>query len=192
VITGNDTDDGRYMVLSKRLERDEFSKPILEKYADGQTFIGIYDLTRKFGQRVSPHFCERVAAFFESVARSLPRSKPEDDSHDVYPQFENRTRVASHLRRERSRLLATERKILDGYQCQVCRLVFGEFYGKLGAKFAEAHHLVPLARLRENVKTRVEDLVTVCANCHRMLHRMAGERTDIGKLRTIVRRSQRI
>jgi HNH endonuclease len=36
------------------------------------------------------------------------------------------------------------------------------------AAVAEAHHIVPLSQLRESVKTRLEDLATVCANCHRL------------------------
>ena len=33
----------------------------------------------------------------------------------------------------------------------------------IGKDFAETHHVVPLSRLREHIKTRLEDLVTVCA-----------------------------
>jgi predicted HNH restriction endonuclease len=46
---------------------------------------------------------------------------------------------------------------------------------------------VPLSKLRGEIRTRIEDLRTVCANCHRMLHRMDGERGDFGKLRRLVR-----
>jgi predicted HNH restriction endonuclease len=113
-------------------------------------------------------FCLRAVAFFEDVARSLPRATPEDDQRDVYPRCENR-RKASHLHRERSRLLATECKIQDKYVCQVCSHHSENPYGKIGREFAEAHHIIPLSQLRESVKTRLEDLATVCANCHRML-----------------------
>lgn len=83
--------------------------------------------------------------------------------------------------------MATERKIHDDYQCQVCGLRFVDVYGKLGEGFAEAHHRVPLHRLKGVVKTRMEDLATVCANCHRMLHKMDGKRGDVDKLRAILR-----
>ena len=96
--------------------------------------------------------------------------------------------VTSHLRRERSRYLATERKIHDKYTCQVCGMRFKDIYGELGEDFAEAHHIIPLSKLRGSVKTRIEDLRTACANCHRMLHRMVGKRGDVEKLRAIVRK----
>ena len=91
---------------------------------------------------------------------------------------------------ERSKMLATECKIRDNYECQVCGLRYEDAYGKLGQEFAEAHHLVPLSKLRESIKTRLEDLATVCANCHRMLHRMAGQRNDIHQLKKL-RQKQR-
>ena len=186
IVTVDDTDEGKFLILSKRLKRSEFSTPILEKYPDGRTFYGVYDPTRETAEKVSPHFCMRAAAFFEDVALALPHSAHEDEQREVYPCFENRKSVASHLQRERSKLLAIECKIRDNYTCQVCDIRFEDAYGKLGTEFAEAHHLVPLHQLGENVKTRMEDMATVCANCHRMLHRMNGKRGDIKKLKALV------
>jgi 5-methylcytosine-specific restriction endonuclease McrA len=187
IVTMDDIDEEKFVVLRERLGRSEFNEPVMEKYVEGRTFYGIYDPTRETADRVSPHFCTRAVAFFEDVARALPHATAEDEQREVYPRFENRKRVASHLYRERSKLLAAECKIRDNYECQVCRLRFEEFYGKLGMEFAEAHHRVPLGQLRHQVRTRITDLVTVCANCHRMLHHMDGKSNDIGKLRTIVR-----
>jgi 5-methylcytosine-specific restriction endonuclease McrA len=187
-ITSADIQEGEVCALTNRLVRDEFNEPLLEKYRKGHTFYGIYDPTRETAERVSPHFCTRAAAFFEDVARALPHTTGEDEQRDVYPRFENRKRVASHLHRERSKLLAAECKIRDDYECQVCGIRFEDAYGRLGREFAEAHHLVPLFKLSEKVRTSLEDLKTVCANCHRMLHRMEGGRDDISKLKAIVRR----
>jgi 5-methylcytosine-specific restriction endonuclease McrA len=188
IITLADTEDEKYVVLAKRLRRSEFHAPILEKYSNEETFFGIYDLTRETAEKINPHFCNRAVAFFEDVARGLPQAAAEDEQREVYPQQENRKLVVSHLKRERSRLLATERKILDNYQCQVCGLRFEEVYGTLGQGYAEAHHLIPLSQLQDNVKTSIDDLRTVCANCHRMLHRMSGTRNDINKLKAIYRK----
>ena len=181
-----DVSEDRHLVFNERLRRSEFNAPIVEKYSGGRTFYGIYDPTRKTSDRVNPNFVSRAVAFFEDVARSLPRAAVASEQHEVYPQNENRAHVVSHLQRERSRLLAAECKIHDGYKCRVCGFRFDKRYGKLGEEFAEAHHLVPLGKLRGQTRTRLEDLATVCANCHRMLHRMEGERGDLAKLRKIV------
>ena len=172
--------------LARRLKRSEFDVPIFENYWDS-TYFGIYDWTEGASETRTADFCSRAVAFFEDVARSLPGAPHSDEQRDVYPQEENRTRVVSHLQRERSRLLAADRKLLDKYKCQVCGFRFQDDYGRLGEDFAEAHHRVPLAQLHGRVKTTIDDLGTVCANCHRMLHKMAGEREDIAKLRAIVR-----
>jgi hypothetical protein len=110
VVTVKDLDEGNVLVLKQRVGRSEFNSPFLEKYREGRTFYGIYDPTRASAQTVSPYFCLRAVASFEDVARSLPRSKPEDDQRDVYSQCENRKKVVSHLHRERSKLLAAECK----------------------------------------------------------------------------------
>jgi len=189
VVSEADTTDGLVM-LNHRLRRSEFNLPILEKYSDA-TFFGIYDQTPP-SVDLNRSFCDRAIAFFEEVSRAASGSNQRDESHDVYPQYENRRRVVSHLRRERSTYLAVERKLLDGFKCQACAMRFQDVYGeKLGAAFAEAHHLIPLSKLKGRVRTEIEDLRTVCANCHRMLHKMEGKRDDIVKLRAILKRSRR-
>lgn len=190
VITPGDIADKDF-VLAKPLARSEFNAPVLEMYGAGRTYFGIYDLTKGNAKQVSDNFCACAAAFFEDVARALPHAGIEieqSEQNEVFPQNENRKRVASHLQRERSRLLATECKIRDDYACQVCGMRYDKVYGELGREFAEAHHLIPLSKLRGEVKTRLDELRTVCANCHRMLHRMEGKPDDINKLKAIVRR----
>ena len=44
-------------------------------------------------------------------------------------------------------------------------------YGALGDGFIECHHAVALPTLITAQKTKLEDLVFVCSNCHRMIHR---------------------
>lgn len=193
VITSSDVEKtDKHFRLIKRLASNDFNVPVLEKYGRGLTFYGVYDQTRGTTRQKSPHFCALAAAFFEDVARSLPQSENFDDGRDVYPRIENRMFVVSHLQRERSKLLALRCKMRDEYRCQVCGLNFEQRYGKLGIGFAEAHHLKPLSQLRGSVRTRLEDLATVCANCHRMLHRMDGKPSDLPALKKVVRHRKSI
>lgn len=58
--------------------------------------------------------------------------------------------------------------------CKVpgCGFDFKKRFGNLGFAYAEAHHKTPVARsAAKGRKTRLGDLATVCANCHRMIHR---------------------
>ena len=177
--------------LSRRLRRNEFNLPILEKYGQGRTFYGIYDPTRTTQDIVNPHFVIRAATFISDVVNTLTRTKVNEEQREVYPRCENRKRVASHVYRERNSYLATERKSQDRYKCYVCGFHYENLYGKLGVAFAEAHHLIPLNKVQGPRRTHIEDLVTVCANCHRMLHRMKGERGDVEKLKAIVRNNRK-
>ena len=183
-----DVTEGRHFLLTNRLPRSEFNTPILELYGAKQAFYGIY--SRNGGNRkgISAEFCNRAIGFVEDVIAALA---DDDDVEipDIYPQIENRKRVVSHLQRERSRLLAAECKIRDHYRCRVCNMQFDAVYGTIGKNYAEAHHTIPLSQLRSSVRTRLEDLRTVCSNCHRMLHRMEGKRDDIQRLKERIRRA---
>ena len=113
--------------------------------------------------------------------------------NDDFPSItgtEGRRKVALHVRIERQSRAAAQRKRMDGFRCHVCALKFDEMYGVLGAGFAEAHHIVPLAQLKRVQKASIEHLCTVCANCHRMLHKMRGHRGDLYALRQTVLQSR--
>ncbi|MDM5358816.1 HNH endonuclease [Peribacillus sp. ACCC06369] len=53
----------------------------------------------------------------------------------------------------------------------MCRFDFKEHYGDIGEGYIEGHHTKPISEMGEDEQTKIEDIVLVCANCHRMLHR---------------------
>lgn len=92
-----------------------------------------------------------------------------------FSALEGDIKVRSHRHRERSRELVLMAKQVfreenDGRLfCEVCGFDFGKIYG--AHDFTEVHHKIPLCDLEPDTKTMLSDLVMVCANCHRMLHR---------------------
>ena len=190
-ITSDELVGEKKVAFKKRLGRDEFNEPILENYEGGNAFYSIFDPTRFTKERINYRFCDRATAFFLDVANAAGVHDSDTSRRDNYPSIENRKVVASHQRRERSGYLAVECKIRDDYQCQVCGFQFEDVYGSLGRDFAEAHHRIPLGKQSGKVHTRLEDLITVCANCHRMLHRMEGKEGDVEKLKKIVQNQKR-
>lgn len=56
-------------------------------------------------------------------------------------------------------------------ECEVCKTDFHAIYGEHGKGFAECHHVNPLAFREDEQETKLEDLIILCANCHRMIHR---------------------
>jgi predicted HNH restriction endonuclease len=182
-------------LLNKPLRRDEYNRPIYEHYEYGEKtnyfFYGVYVPTEKnSGDNVS-RMVKRAADFFSEVMWLLPKQSTAEAKTKVYPQLE-RSVVRKHLVRERSPELAKACKQRDGYRCKVCDMTFADVYGEeLGAEFAEAHHLHPLSKKLAKEKTRLEELVTVCSNCHRMLHQMRGNEHDLDRLRRVLRDQRR-
>ena len=58
-----------------------------------------------------------------------------------------------------------------GCKCQVCGFDFGKAYGPLGEGFIEVHHIKFLKDTGETDINPEEDLICLCSNCHRMIHR---------------------
>ncbi len=85
---------------------------------------------------------------------------------------EGSKRERRHLATERSPAVRTAAPALQGIDCGICDFSYVERYGSLGAGFAEVHHLKPLGGLRKATRVNPKtDVIVVCANCHRMLHR---------------------
>lgn len=89
---------------------------------------------------------------------------------------ETTRRLVAHYKIDRSRKLrAAKIKVhLDTHgsvYCENCSFDFAKAYPKLGDGFIEVHHKKQLALLMPNEKTFISDLMLLCANCHRMVHR---------------------
>lgn len=119
----------------------------------------------------------QIAAEIRSTIVSGAVTSIPDDEIDTgeISADEGRLLVARHLRRERSpKLRRTKLARVKGaglpIACEVCAFDYGATYGPLGSDYIEVHHVLPL-HASGPVKTRLEDLVLLCANCHRMIHR---------------------
>lgn len=175
------------------LKNNQLGHSYLERYPKEEHFFyGIYELVHPpVGEKVRSRLVERIVEFFETVTRELPESQKEEHESNAYPRMENRKLVSSHIRRERSGYLANLRKQRDEYECQICHFRFGDYYGVVGQDFAEAHHIIPLAKLDAIRHSTIDQLITVCANCHRMLHRLEGNSGDIAKLKRAIAKHRR-
>ncbi|WP_277407618.1 HNH endonuclease [Lacrimispora xylanisolvens] len=76
---------------------------------------------------------------------------------------------------------------IHGYQCFVCGFDFKNSYGELGKEYIEIHHKKPLYSLTEEIEINPEtDLIPVCSNCHRMIHRRKDRIITVEELKEIV------
>ena len=86
---------------------------------------------------------------------------------------------------ERSFSLRTSAIKNRGLNCMVCGFNYFDTYGSWGKDFIEVHHVNKLAENtgKELLTNPLTDLVTVCANCHRMIHRKKGVTLTIEELK---------
>lgn len=119
----------------------------------------------------------RLSSEEEQILCNLWKAKYSDESNIIFSAIEGTRQLKAHLYRERSRKLISQKKEqykkLNGLlKCEICGLSFTEIYPKsLGEDFIEVHHKTPLSQIESVVRTTLDDLLLVCANCHRMIHR---------------------
>lgn len=96
---------------------------------------------------------------------------PENETHDISEALEGTKKVIQHIKYERNPLNRREAIRVHGSVCKICGFDFNATYGKdLANNYIEIHHLKPLSEGEQSVNP-VRDLIPVCSNCHRMLHR---------------------
>lgn len=105
-------------------------------------------------------------------------SVPSAESVDVAEAPEGQILTYWHVRRERSTGLTRRKK--EQFQdenkgrlfCEICRFDYERRYGTRGKGFIETHHTRPLSQMpAEGTTVKLEDLILLCASCHRMIHR---------------------
>lgn len=96
------------------------------------------------------------------------------------PIEDNRPAVEGHLIRRLTSIRERDPKLrkrkLDeamaargNLACEICTFDFARTYGDLGDGYVHVHHVTPL-HVSGMVRTELDQLILVCANCHVMLH----------------------
>ena len=96
---------------------------------------------------------------------------------------------------ERSKLLRDA--AIDHYTkngiivCEACGFDFYKIYGDIGHGYIEIHHQKPIYQYEEAdfsrlVTKALEDLIPLCSNCHRMIHRKRDSPLSIEELKEIL------
>lgn len=166
----------RYLGLS-----DEFKGIFINYSVDGM----IEELTVHIGY-------EEIVRILSSVSKELEYVTEEDINAEEVEGggmvLEGKEHYYYGKRYERE---ASNRKRaieIHGVSCSVCDFNFEEVYGERGKDFIEVHHLKPLSTLDEPVIVNPKtDLIPVCSNCHRMIHRKTERILSPDELRQLIR-----
>ena len=97
---------------------------------------------------------------------------PYNDDHEF---TEGRAVTEVHIRIERDKTirkkLLNSRKAQDRFSCDICSYNGQELDHNIRESVFEAHHTIPLSGSGK-VKTKLRDISLLCANCHRLIHRL--------------------
>ncbi|WP_167043515.1 HNH endonuclease [Salinibacterium sp. ZJ454] len=108
----------------------------------------------------------------------LPLDDPEAETQaeptgDAAFAEEGRKRRIATNWYERSRSNRALAIIAHGTACTSCGFSFERAYGELGIGYVEIHHLTPVHLMDgPRIVNPIEELVPLCSNCHRMVHRI--------------------
>lgn len=89
----------------------------------------------------------------------------------AYSSTENRKKMRYHFIKERDSIAPRLRKEADNYICKICGIDFTKEYKDYGTKIAEAHHITPLGKIDTAINVTKDSFVTVCPNCHTLIHK---------------------
>lgn len=123
------------------------------------------------------------------LIQSLSDGKEYNDENESVQEGEAEGKKKGYYTTRYERSAANRRAAINehGTKCMICGFDFEAVYGALGKGYIEVHHIKPLAtRDEEVIIDPKDDLVCVCANCHRMLHRFKKYIMSIEELKAIV------
>jgi predicted HNH restriction endonuclease len=139
----------------------------------------------KVGPLVGPNGVQRFrkmrevtaasAAILDSLVKDLAGQQIPLRDLDIHQEHvsstEGKRLLRIHLSRERDpKIVALKKRAAASLACEACGLLFRDRYGPSAPDYCEVHHLLPLAQLKGERETRLEDLAILCANCHRVAH----------------------
>lgn len=136
------------------------------------------------GEAMHDYAVELRRSVLNGELTDLPQDDGTDDGTEEGGLLERRSVARERDPKLRAKKIRAARKDRGHIACEVCGFDFERAYGSRGAGYAECHHVVPL-HVSGPTTTYLRDLVLLCANCHRMIHRRRPWLTP-DELRTIV------
>ncbi len=128
-------------------------------------------------QRFKSRVLEYITAWTHTEAGSpLATRLSADDLADRHSPEGEQVLVTHRVRERDSQLVKRAKKRFKRTHgrlfCEACEFDFHSRYGALGTDYIEAHHVTPLSKGPRRAEPT--DLMMLCANCHRIVHRQIG------------------
>jgi len=190
----------RYPLHSAEARRSTFRNPDgvafklqnLRSVATGKGLGNTSELDRavwkEFGDR--PHDIKKISA---RIVDAINSDELIEEGTEDFEFEEGRLITRIHMAKERSSKLRKHvfetRRKSAGIYCDICSISAEIFPMGLKEAAFEIHHLLPIS-LSASRRTRVADTALLCANCHRLTHKLIsiqGTWLSLPKLRELLR-----
>lgn len=169
--------------------RNEERKPIkLEKTAQ-EIFDEYSNADRQFLWEKIKICMDRNTFISKIVVDDLISIQELEANDFISSKTEGGKKVIVEYRYERNLKLRSLALKIHGYTCMACGFNFEEYYGEYGKEFAEVHHRTLLSEYNNGSSTNPkDDLIVLCANCHRMIHRKKGITLTLDELKQKIKK----
>ncbi len=158
-----------------------------KQYLDGNMDIVDYLLNNTFSS-------EDLKESFEIVYNREPSRKIElfDENSTVTEGTQAIVQTKVYKRSNKLREKAIQFYTVDSrIKCQACCFDFEDFYGEYGRNFIEIHHQKPVFQfdgddIEKTINKALENVIPVCSNCHRMIHRRRENPLSLEELKQYI------
>ena len=133
-------------------------------------------------------FSEYLVSFTSQISTNMLKEDIQaEDIEDKGPKAEGGVREYFGKRYERNPINRRNAILHHGLTCKVCGFNFEAMYGDRGREYIEVHHVKPISTFDQKQEVDpIKDMVTVCSNCHRMMHRRADQVLSVEQLKDII------
>jgi 5-methylcytosine-specific restriction protein A len=120
-----------------------------------------------------PQQVKYVAALILQYVAETPLSSDGPDEDEEFTEGQVFTRIHRRIERNRKlrKKLISERQSKNILRCDACFATNPTSDPRLNDAIFDVHHLIPLSSQGSTV-TKLSDLALLCANCHRIIHRL--------------------
>lgn len=118
------------------------------------------------------------------------------DASDLYPEGGRVLRLHRTIERSTALRQRAQRywqaQMRGRLHCSACGFDFAAAYGAAGDGFIEMHHLRPLGTIVNPALCSADELIPLCSNCHRIVHRNHREFMTLDELQRTIRTQRRL
>lgn len=167
-----------WAVLAK--EGDDYLEPIPQSKASNYWRSGVREIDQST--------FESILARAKLKPPQIAEKQETEDVLDFESRMEGSLSTYYGVRYERDPKLRLQAIAIHGMACKACGFDFEKAYGEYAKGYIHVHHTLPISEFDGPKSVNPEtDLVTLCANCHAVIHRKRSATLSLDELKSMVR-----